>query len=79
MTFWAVLIGAWVVLIGVGLTVLVLADRWDRQRWADHEDLTEHEAERLAMARAVARCRAHHPVNHPHHPANHPHLQEHRP
>lgn len=75
MTFWAVLIGAWVVLIGVGLTVLVLADRWDRQRWADHEDLTEHELERQAMSRAVDRCRARHPSCTAHHPS----LQEHRP
>lgn len=58
MTFWILLIGTWVVLLGAGGLALYIGDRVDR----DHQDLTEHQAERRAMARAVERCRHHHPT-----------------
>lgn len=60
-----VLIAAWVALAVAAIGVLYLVDRWDRRRWVDHEDLTEHEAGRRAMARTVERCRGHRPVRHP--------------
>lgn len=60
---WVVLAGIWIPLAIAAAAFVALAIRITGTDDRDLDDLTEHEDERRAMARAAARCRAHHPTS----------------